>query len=565
MSELRNAIGEEGAIKLIKETIGKPAPEATKTGGAVTDKNYDVAQEVNDNVAKANPDASVLLTPKGDDLSLTSVYVGKEKRGKGIGTKVLETVKSEADRTGKKIVLDATNELDTETDLERLSNFYEKNGFTKVGDNKFEYNPQEAKVETKAIETKTEAPVETKVEAPALSKKDQEEVKFLDEQIQSIEMRIEDLQEEIQIEKGNLKEEKERIKQEKAKVRSSKMSRDEKQERIEELDSELEDIINDHDDLVQGYKDDISQEKSDLRRYNKDKGKITERAKTEAPTETKADGSNPELVKAVEDIIGKTESKTEVPRTLLEESINAIDSMSDGETLNISNGASITKNGNEYEYRTPEGGVKTINKDSAIKVFNNNTSKARAGKNISLIDYDTKSVRANNLDVGDVYVRDIDGVRYVYRLLEKPRIAARGGQFRTANVEVLHIGNQPIEFLQSTPDNKIGKVSEYEQRVGKKTIDTFKAQTGDSSQLGNVKKINNWSSPTPTTESKANPFEDLSSVTKLPSRSPKRKQAIADFDAKHGEGAYDRVSKIDAKFGEITKKLEDNKVIKKDC
>jgi GNAT superfamily N-acetyltransferase len=149
LSELRNAIGEEGAIKLIKETIGKPAPEATKTGGAVTDKNYDVAQEVNDNVAKANPDASVLLTPKGDDLSLTSVYVGKEKRGKGIGTKVLETVKSEADRTGKKVVLDATNQLGTETDLERLSNFYEKNGFTKVGDNKFEYNPQEAKVETK--------------------------------------------------------------------------------------------------------------------------------------------------------------------------------------------------------------------------------------------------------------------------------------------------------------------------------------------------------------------------------------------------------------------------------
>jgi ribosomal protein S18 acetylase RimI-like enzyme len=121
-----------------------------------TDENYDISQEVNNNIAKANPDASVLLTPKGNDLSLTAVYVGKEKRGKGIGTKVLETVKSEANRTGKKIVLDATNELDSETDLERLSTFYEKNGFKKVGENKFEYSPQENAVATYRAEEQAE-------------------------------------------------------------------------------------------------------------------------------------------------------------------------------------------------------------------------------------------------------------------------------------------------------------------------------------------------------------------------------------------------------------------------
>lgn len=248
--------------------------------------------------------------------------------------------------------------------LNSVQKEFESDGFTEQ-DAANVINRKLNEVKNKGLEeTKSETPVEpkaieTKAEAPSLSKKDQEEVKFLDEQIQSIEMRIEDLQEEIQIEKGNLKEEKERIKQEKAKVRSSKMSKDEKQERLEELDSELEDIINDHDDLVQGYKDDISQEKSDLRKYNRDKNKITEKAKAATPAET----------------------KTEAPAV----------------------------------------------------------------------------------------------------------------------------------------------------------------------------------------ETKANPFDDLSSVTKLPSRSPKRKQAIADFDAKHGEGAYERVSKIDAKFGEITKKLEDNKVIKKDC
>ena len=151
--------------KLISPLLETAAPqrvvqeEANKT----TDKNYDISQEVNNNIAKANPDASVLLTPKGNDLSLTAVYVGKEKRGKGIGTKVLETVKSEANRTGKKIVLDATNELDSETDLERLSIFYEKNGFKKVGENKFEYNPQEVATEITinkpAIATNTTAEV----------------------------------------------------------------------------------------------------------------------------------------------------------------------------------------------------------------------------------------------------------------------------------------------------------------------------------------------------------------------------------------------------------------------
>ena len=145
--------------KLISPLLETTAPQRVvqeEVANKTTDENYDISQEVNNNIAKENPDASVLLTPKGNDLSLNAVYVGKEKRGKGIGTKVLETVKSEANRTGKKIVLDATNELDSETDLERLSIFYEKNGFKKVSENKFEYNPQEttAKTETKKTEYK---------------------------------------------------------------------------------------------------------------------------------------------------------------------------------------------------------------------------------------------------------------------------------------------------------------------------------------------------------------------------------------------------------------------------
>jgi GNAT superfamily N-acetyltransferase len=123
-----------------------------------SDKNYQEAQEANSIIAKENPQASVLLTPKGNDLSLTAVYVGKDKRGKGIGSKVLESVKKQADKLGKKVVLDATNELDAETDLERLGKFYEKNGFEKVGENKYEYNPKEkAKSKTTTLQKEQES------------------------------------------------------------------------------------------------------------------------------------------------------------------------------------------------------------------------------------------------------------------------------------------------------------------------------------------------------------------------------------------------------------------------
>jgi len=147
------AKGNSGISKEVRNLIlnkdEKTTNEAPKAGSeskssepSKSDKNYQEAQEVNAIVSKENPEASVLIQPKGEDLSLTAVYVGKEKRGKGIGSKVLESVKKQADKLGKKVVLDATNELDSETDLEKLDNFYKKNGFLKIGENKYEYDPK---------------------------------------------------------------------------------------------------------------------------------------------------------------------------------------------------------------------------------------------------------------------------------------------------------------------------------------------------------------------------------------------------------------------------------------
>jgi len=123
--------------KPLKEKEEVKASEPSKSG-----KNYQDAQNINSIVSKENPDVSVLIQPKGDNLVLTAIYVGKGKRRGGIGSKALETIKREAKKLGKKVVLDATNELDQETDLERLGNFYERNGFKKVGENKYEYDPK---------------------------------------------------------------------------------------------------------------------------------------------------------------------------------------------------------------------------------------------------------------------------------------------------------------------------------------------------------------------------------------------------------------------------------------
>jgi predicted GNAT family acetyltransferase len=132
-----------------------PSSERTVESPQNSDKNYQEAQEANTIVSQENPSASVLLQPKGNDLSLTAVYVGTENRGKGIGTKVLESVKKQADRLGKKIVLNATNELDNATDLDRLGKFYEKNGFVKVGENQYEYNPATTQQQTTQTAEKT--------------------------------------------------------------------------------------------------------------------------------------------------------------------------------------------------------------------------------------------------------------------------------------------------------------------------------------------------------------------------------------------------------------------------
>ncbi len=197
---------------------------------------------------------------------------------------------------------------------------------------------------------------------PIINKKDQEEVDFLDRQINATESKLIDIQDEMDIEKGNVREEKDRIREEKAKVRSSKMPKDEKQERLLELDSELEDIVNDHDDLIESYKQDMSQEKSDLRKYNNKKSRIQQKAKV---TEVKAEEPKVEPVVAEEKVTeAKVESKAEAKPKKTKTVVSGlsrsgtkadfiIDVSKDGKTANVKRAPFESTYRGETDIQTP--------------------------------------------------------------------------------------------------------------------------------------------------------------------------------------------------------------------
>ena len=72
-----------------------------------------------------------IVTPRGDDLVLDSLIVGKENQGKGLGTKAMQELIKYADSTGKRIILTPGLENKTHgtTSRARLVRFYKSLGF----------------------------------------------------------------------------------------------------------------------------------------------------------------------------------------------------------------------------------------------------------------------------------------------------------------------------------------------------------------------------------------------------------------------------------------------------
>jgi hypothetical protein len=126
---------------------------------------------------------------------------------------------------------------------------------------------------------------------------------------------------------------------------------------------------------------------------------------------------------------------------------------------------------------------------------------------ISLRDYKTKEVRGNELKVGDIYVRDEGGQRYVYKLLETPRVNRSKRNFFIAEVELMHIGDYNNEDAK--------KYGTTIKNVGDKSLDTFKSSRANLRLFGNVKVIENWekvSKAEPVTEVKAAPVKEEAKV-----------------------------------------------------
>jgi hypothetical protein len=180
--------------------------------------------------------------------------------------------------------------------------------------------------------------------------------------------------------------------------------------------------------------------------------------------------------------------------------------------------------------------------------------------------------------------------------------AEESTEYSKENPKIIENENDAIELDRITRDSFEEKISGfYLDRKGKNWVVSIPA-TGDVQFKGSLKKAKEYiknhnfetgvvgfkeadtepTTPTktettakaepsgktrelPTTAETANQFKEASSISKMPMRSPKRKKAVADFDAKYGEGSYKRVSKIDANFGDIINKLENSNIVTKEC
>ena len=305
------------------------------------------------------------------------------------------------------------------------------------------------------------------------------------------------------------------------------------------------DVVDDYNAMTQQYRD----KKKAINLQVRD-NKITTK---EADTLTRELNENLKTAKALRETAPVAETKVEevkaepvaeveeTPKSLLDESTKIIDSLKDGESFTFPNGSVATKNGDSFDYQSSEKGrgkQKFSSRERMISFTNNQLSKSRAGKNIELKNYDTETITADKLKVGDVYVRDISGTRYVFKLLSNPTRDGRGN-FYNAKVEVLSIGNQPTEFRTADPSSELGIIPESEKAVGKTTFDSFKSKTKDSSTFGNVKKINNWES---TTEAKAEPVAEAKAepvkTEKAPKAEAKESYKAKAIDKRGGDKAY---------------------------
>lgn len=185
-----------------------------------------------------------------------------------------------------------------------------------------------------------------------------------------------------------------------------------------------------------------------------------------------------------------------------EEISNLVDSYrgDTDELVKLSDTVSIQKRGNEYFVTAMrDTGVlytfRPMNLAEAKIFAENNLYKENAGSNINPQKYSPQQKRAQNLKIGDIYTRTINGSRYVFQLMSDFRKDRLNGQFFNADVKVLDVGKQTLRKELSSD----GKIKTFGYSVGQTTIDRFKNMDSPNGfNLGEVTVINDFESK-PTT------------------------------------------------------------------
>jgi hypothetical protein len=138
----------------------------------------------------------------------------------------------------------------------------------RIAELKAEYQKLKAEMTAPKPKAKVAPKVEAKPKpeakpAPAkvVSKKDQEEIKALEDEIEYQDRQIEDAIEEIGNTKYNLKEALAEIKKKRDELKGKKMSKEEREDAKEDLDAEIEDAKDEHDTYLEQYNDQLSEAK----------------------------------------------------------------------------------------------------------------------------------------------------------------------------------------------------------------------------------------------------------------------------------------------------------------
>lgn len=144
----------ERAIESIDQKLNdllKQAKEKTKISTSLED--------VKKELAASNPDVGFTLFEHEGNYELNDTNVKDELKGTGKTKQFLFDLIKIADREDKKIFVKLTNELDPNTDVEKLKKLYEASGFKQIEGNKYVYEPAipEAPKEGETVNTQQNA------------------------------------------------------------------------------------------------------------------------------------------------------------------------------------------------------------------------------------------------------------------------------------------------------------------------------------------------------------------------------------------------------------------------